>query len=135
MKNRADSCASVPEVPSGEPSSHDSWRHLVGYGSGVVWLLWFAVLGPGAFIVAAVVAATVPPRPSWLVWQVVAGVLAIVLAWRVGEWAGAYADEDAEGCSDCGEAWGFALLAMVASCTAWLVGTALGGVIRFVVRR
>ena len=87
-----------------------------------------------AFVIAAIVAATVPRRPFWLAWQAAVGVLAIFLAWQIGEWAGAYADQDAEGCSDCGELWGFALWAMVASCTAWVIGTAFGGVFRFVVR-
>lgn len=97
----------------------------------MVWLAWFAFLGPGALIVALIVAATVPRRPSWLVWQVAAGVFAIVLTWRIGEWAGAYADENPEGCSDCGEVWGVPLIAMVASCVAWVVGRGLGGLIRF----
>jgi hypothetical protein len=101
----------------------------------VPWLAWFAFLGPGALVVAAVAAATVPRRPSSLVWLAAAGVLAIVLAWQIGEWTGAYADEDPEGCSDCGELWAFATLAMVASCAGWVVGTALGGAVRFVVRR
>lgn len=100
----------------------------------MLWLVWFAVLGPGAFVVAAVVAATMARKPSWLAWQAAVGVLAMFVAWQIGEWAGAYADQDAEGCSDCGELWGFALWAMVASCTGWVVGTAFGGVIRFVVR-
>ena len=86
-------------------------------------------------LTTAVVAATVSRRPSWLAWQAAAGVLAIVLTWRIGEWSGAYADQDAEGCSDCGELWGFALWAMVASCTAWVVGTAFGGAIGILVRR
>jgi hypothetical protein len=58
----------------------------------------------------------------------------IVLAWQIGEWAGAYEDENPEGCSDCGAKWAFALVAMLASCTAWAVGTAIGGAIRFVLR-
>ena len=68
----------------------------------MIWLVWFALLGPGACVVAAAVAVTVPRRPSWLVWQAALGVLTIVVAWRIGEWAGAYADQDPEGCSDCG---------------------------------
>jgi hypothetical protein len=97
----------------------------------VTWLAWFAFLGPGALIVAFLVAATVPRRPSWLAWQGAAGVFAIVLAWQIGKWAGAYADQDPEGCSDCGETEAFALAAMAASCVAWAIGTALGGAVRF----
>jgi hypothetical protein len=97
--------------------------------------VWLALLGPGALIAAALVPSTVPRRPSGLLWQVAAGLLAIGLAWKIGDWSGAYADEDPEGCSDCGELEAFALVAMVASCVGWLVGTAIGGVIRFVIRR
>jgi hypothetical protein len=82
-----------------------------------------------------VVAATVPRRPSWPVWQAVAGVFSIVLTWQLGEWAGWYKDENPEGCSDCGTKWAFALLATVASCTAWTFGPAIGGAIRFIIRR
>jgi hypothetical protein len=53
----------------------------------------------------------------------------IVLAWQIGDWAGAFEDEDPEGCSDCGEMAGFALAAVFLSCVAWVLGTALGGAI------
>jgi hypothetical protein len=101
----------------------------------VPWLTWFTFLGPGALVAAAVVAASVPRRPRALAWQAVAGVFFIVLAWRIGEWAGAYEDENPEGCSDCGTTWAFALVAMFASCTGWTIGTAIGGAIRFILRR
>jgi hypothetical protein len=107
-------------------------------GSGVLivpWLSWFMFLGPGALVTGAVVAATVPRRPSWLVWQAIAGIAVIVLAWRIGEWTGAYEDENPEGCSDCGTTWAFALVAMFASCTGWAIGTAIGGAIRFILGR
>jgi hypothetical protein len=99
----------------------------------VPWLTWFAFLGPGAIVVATLVAATVPRRPSWLVWQLVVGVVVIVLAWRIGEWSGAY--EDREGCSDRGEVDAFALVATFASCVGWAVGTAIVGAVRFLIRR
>jgi hypothetical protein len=107
-------------------------------GSGVLivpWLSWFTFLGPGALVAGAVVGATVPRRPSWLVWQAIAGVAVIALAWQIGEWAGAYEDENPEGCSDCGTTWAFALVAMFASWWGWAIGTAIGGAIRFILGR
>jgi len=92
-------------------------------------------LGPGALVIATVVAASVARKPSWLFWHVFGGLLVIVLAWQIGDWAGAYEDEDPEGCSDCDETAGFALVAIFLSCVAWVPGTALGGAIRYVVRR
>lgn len=99
------------------------------------WLTWLVFLGPGALVVATIVAWSVAPKPSWLVWQLFAGLFVLVLAWQIGDWAGAYEDEDPEGCSDCGAMAGFALVSVVLSCVAWVLGTALGGAIRWVVRR
>ena len=97
--------------------------------------MWFLFLGPGALAIATIVAGSVARKPSWLGWQLYAGLLVIVLAWQIGDWAGAYEDEDPEGCSDCGEIAGFALVALFLSCAGWVLGTAFGAAIGYVVRR
>jgi len=97
--------------------------------------MWFLFLGPAALVIATILAGSVARQPSWLVWQLFAGAVVIVLAWQIGDWAGAFEDEDPEGCSDCGEMAGFALAAVFLSCVAWVLGTALGGAIGCVVRR
>ena len=79
--------------------------------------------------------AAVPRRPRLLSLQILVGVSAILVVWKIGEWAGAYDDEDPEGCSDCGELYAFSVVAALANCVGWTVGTLLGGVIRFVIRR
>jgi hypothetical protein len=101
----------------------------------VQWLAWFTFLGPGALVVALIFAAIIPCRLPWFVSQALGGVVAIVVAWKIGEWSGAYDDPDPENCSDCGYGSAFALVAMLASSLGWLLGTAFGGVVRLRIRR
>lgn len=91
--------------------------------------------GAVALVVSFALASSMARRPSWIAWQLVAGILLAVLVWMIADGAGAFEDENPEGCSDCGEAEVFGLIALFGNMTGWVIGTAVGGVFRFVVRR
>jgi hypothetical protein len=93
-----------------------------------------SVFGVVACVVAFALASSAR-RPSWIVWQLVAGVALAVLVWKIADAAGAFEDEDPQSCSDCGGRELYGLIALFANIIGWAVGTAAGGVVRFVVRR
>ena len=83
-------------------------------------------LGGGALLAAAVIAALFTRGRSWLLFQALIGVAVAIVAWRVAGAAGAWADENPEGCSDCGEAELVGLALLFGNAVGWLVGTGLG---------
>jgi hypothetical protein len=83
-------------------------------------------LGGGAILAAAVIAALFARGRSWLVFQALVGVAIAIVAWKVAGAAGAWADEDPEGCSDCGEGELVGLILLFGNVVGWLLGTGLG---------
>ena len=83
-------------------------------------------LGGGALLAAAVIAALFTRGRSWLLFQALIGVAVAIVAWRIAGAAGAWADEDPEGCSDCGEGELIGLILLVGNVVGWLIGTGLG---------
>jgi len=83
-------------------------------------------VGGGALLAAAVIAALFARDRSWLLFQALIGVAVAVVAWKVAGAAGAWADENPEGCSDCGEGELVGLILLVGNAVGWLVGTGLG---------
>jgi hypothetical protein len=83
-------------------------------------------LGGGALLAAAVIAALFTRDRQWLLFQALVGVAVAVVAWRVAGEAGVWADEDPDGCSDCGEGELIGLILLVGNVVGWLVGTGLG---------
>jgi hypothetical protein len=83
-------------------------------------------VGGGALLAAAVIAALFTRGRSWLLFQALVGVAVAIVAWRVAGAAGTWADEDPNGCSDCGEGELVGLILLVGNVIGWLVGTALG---------
>jgi len=100
----------------------------------VTALFWLSA-GIAALVVAFVLVLWIARRPSWVVWQQVAGIFLAVLAWKIARAAGAFEDENPEGCSDCGEGELWGLILLVGNIVGWTLGTAAGGVTRFVLRR
>ena len=88
-------------------------------------LLVLAV-GGGALLAAAAIAALFTRDGSWILFQALIGVAVAVVAWGVAGEAGVWADENPNGCSDCGEGELVGLILLVGNVVGWLVGTALG---------
>jgi hypothetical protein len=86
-------------------------------------------LGGGALLAAMVIAALFTRDWSWLLFQTLVGVALAVVAWGIAGEAGAWADEDPGGCSDCGEAELIGLILLVGNVVGWLFGTGLGAAI------
>jgi hypothetical protein len=84
-------------------------------------------LGGGALLAAAGIGALFARDRSWLLFQALVGVAVAIVAWKVAGAAGAWADENPEGCSDCGEGELVGLILLVGNVVGWLVGTGLGG--------
>ena len=98
----------------------------------------FLAVGGGALLAAAVIAALFARGRSWLLFQALVGVAVAIVAWRVAGAAGAWADENPEGCSDCGEGELVGLILLVGNVVGWVLGTGLGapiGMRRFRRRR
>jgi hypothetical protein len=95
----------------------------------------FVVLGGGAFVVSTVLAALTARRAAWLGWQAFTGVFVAVLTWKIASSAGAFADPDPEGCSDCGESAFWGLLLLAGNITGWLLGIIVGGLFGLARRR
>jgi hypothetical protein len=91
--------------------------------------------GVVALVVAYALASSAARRLSWIVWQLLAGLGLAVLVWKIADAAGAFEDEDPQFCSDCAGREVYALFALFGNMIGWAVGTAAGGVVRFVVRR
>jgi hypothetical protein len=89
-------------------------------------LFLILLLGGAALVLAAVIAAAGHVRGLRIVFQAGVGVVALVLAWWIANKAGAFADEDPEGCSDCGESYAFGLALLVGNAIGWIVGTLVG---------
>ena len=83
-------------------------------------------VGGGALLAAAVTAALFTRDRSWLLFQALIGVAVAVVAWGVAGEAGVWADENPNGCSDCGEGELVGLILLVGNAVGWLVGTVLG---------
>jgi hypothetical protein len=83
-------------------------------------------LGGGALLAAAVIAALFTRGRSWVLFQALIGVAVAIVAWRVAGAAGAWADENPEGCSDCGEGELVGLALLFGNAVGWLVGTGRG---------
>jgi hypothetical protein len=94
--------------------------------TGVQAAVLVLALGGGALLAAAGIAALFARDRSWLLFQALVGVAVAIVAWKVAGAAGAWADEDPEGCSDCGEGELVGLILLVGNVLGWLVGTGLG---------
>jgi hypothetical protein len=91
--------------------------------------LFVLAVGGGALLAAMVIAALFTRDCSWLLFQSLVGVALAVVAWGLAGEAGAWADENPDGCSDCGEAELIGLILLVGNVVGWLVGTGLGAAI------
>ena len=83
-------------------------------------------VGGGAVLAAAVIAALFTRDRSWLLFQALIGVAVAVVAWGLAGKAGVWADENPNGCSDCGEGELVGLILVVGNVVGWLLGTGLG---------